>query len=590
VIEVQRLGCGSIDRSLIGSHVELNGWVNRRRDHGGLVFIDVRDRDGLAQVVFDPEHAEAFEEAHTLRHEDVVRVRGVVRARPAGTENPRLKTGDVELEAFELLVLSRSEVPPFPVNLDEDVDESLRLKYRYLDLRRPRLVRNLRTRHRFLKAVRDYFDEHDFLEIETPILIKPTPEGARDYIVPSRLTRGHFYALPQSPQILKQLCMVAGLGRYMQIARCFRDEDLRSDRQPEFTQIDVEMSFVEQEDVMRIMEDLMHETFQKTLGVTLPKPFPRLTFAEAMRRFGSDKPDLRFGLELVDCAAIFAGTEFAVFKGALESGGSVIALRWPGGGASSRREFDAMVERAKEHGAKGLVWIALVSDGVKSPMTKFLDEATLAKLRDATEAQTGDAILIVADKTATAQSVAGKLRLDVADRAGLRDPTAFAFCWVYDFPLFEFDEETGQWTFAHHPFTSPAPGHEDLIERDPANARALHYDMVLNGVELGSGSIRITTPELQQRVFRALGMTNDDIQERFAFLLEAFRYGVPPMGGMALGVDRIVQIMAGESSIRDVIAFPKNQQGRDLMLDAPSRVPKASLDELGLRIVGEQAT
>ncbi|TAM61331.1 aspartate--tRNA ligase [bacterium] len=585
---MQRLGCGAIDRSHIGSHVEFNGWVNRRRDHGGLVFIDLRDRDGLTQVVFGPEDSPAFEEAHSLRNEDVIRVRGAVRARPAGTENPRLKTGEVEVQALELQVLSRSEVPPFPVNLDEDVDEGLRLKYRYLDLRRPRLVRNLTVRHKYLKAVRDFFDANDFLEIETPVLIKPTPEGARDYLVPARLTRGSFYALPQSPQILKQLCMVAGLGRYVQIARCFRDEDLRSDRQPEFTQIDVEMSFVEQEDVMRIMERMMIETFERTLGVTLEKPFPRLSFGEAMRRFGSDKPDLRFGLELVDAGAIFAGTEFAVFKSTLESGGAVIALRWPGGAASSRREFDAIVERAKEHGAKGLVWIALGADGVKSPIAKFLDGRTLMALREACGAQSGDAILIVADKTPTAQGVAGKLRLDVAERAHLRDPKSFAFCWVSDFPLFELDEETGHWTFTHHPFTSPAPGHADLMESDPGSARALHYDMVLNGVELGSGSIRITTPELQQRVFHALGMSNEEIQERFGFLLEAFRYGVPPMGGMALGVDRIIQIMVGESSIRDVIAFPKNQQGRDLMLEAPSPVTKANLEELGLRLAGEQ--
>ncbi|MDE2573571.1 MAG: aspartate--tRNA ligase [bacterium] len=585
---MQRVGCGFVTRREIGRHLELNGWVNRRRDHGGLVFIDLRDRDGLTQVVFDPENAAAFEPAHTLRHEDVIRVRGVVRARPSGTENPRLATGEVELEALELQVLSRSETPPFPVNLDEDVDEGLRLKYRYLDLRRPRLVRNLTVRHRFIKAVRDYFDAQGFLEIETPILIKPTPEGARDYLVPARLSRGQFYALPQSPQILKQLSMVSGLGRYMQIARCFRDEDSRSDRQPEFTQIDVEMSFVDQEDVMRVMESMMIETFEKTLDVTLEKPFARLSFAEAMRRFGSDKPDLRFDLELADAGEIFAGSEFAVFKGVLEAGGAVIALRWPGGGSSSRREFDAMVERAKEHGAKGLVWIALGADGVKSPMAKFLDEPRLERLRAATGAQSGDAILIVADRTASAQSVAGKLRLDVADRAGLRDPKRFAFCWVYDFPLFELDEETGRWTFTHHPFTSPAPGHEEMMERDPANARALHYDMVLNGVELGSGSIRITTPELQSRVFHALGMGDEEIQERFGFLLEAFKFGVPPMGGMALGVDRIVQTMVGESSIRDVIAFPKNQQGRDLMLDAPSRVPKPNLDELGLRLVGEQ--
>ncbi|TAM87372.1 aspartate--tRNA ligase [bacterium] len=585
---MQRLGCGAIDRSHIASHVELNGWINRRRDHGGLVFIDLRDREGLTQVVFDPKNADAFSGAHALRHEDVIRVRGAVRARPAGTENPHLKTGEVEVEALELQVLSRSDVPPFPINLDEDVDEGLRLKYRYLDLRRPRLVRNLTVRHKYLKAVRDFFDANDFLEIETPVLIKPTPEGARDYLVPARLTRGYFYALPQSPQILKQLCMVAGLGRYVQIARCFRDEDLRSDRQPEFTQIDVEMSFVEQEDVMQIMERMMIQTFEQTLDVTLEKPFPRFSFGEAMRRFGSDKPDLRFGLELADAAAIFANTEFAVFKGTLESGGSVIALRWPGGGASSRREFDAMVERAKEHGAKGLVWIALGADGVKSPVAKFLDEATLAALREASGAETGDAILIVADKTVTAQSVAGKLRLDVAERAGLRDPKTFAFCWVYDFPLFELDEQTGHWTFTHHPFTSPAPGHADLMESDPGSTRALHYDMVLNGVELGSGSIRITTPELQQRVFRALGMSDEEIQERFGFLLEAFRYGVPPMGGMALGVDRIIQIMVGESSIRDVIAFPKNQQGRDLMLEAPSPVTKANLEELGLRLAGEQ--
>ncbi len=581
-----RVSCGALTASDAGRRVELDGWVHRRRDHGGLIFIDVRDRSGITQVIFDPSLGEVFGQAETLRSEDVIRVCGVVRSRPAGTENAKLATGQVEVPAAELEILNRSETPPFVIAAEEEPAEEVRLRYRYLDLRRPRMQRNLTVRHRILKAFRDYFDDHGFLEVETPNLIKSTPEGARDYLVPSRLHPGSFYALPQSPQILKQLLMIGGLGRYMQIVRCFRDEDSRSDRQPEFTQADVEMTFVSQDEVLAMMEGSIRYVWEHALGQTIPDPLPRLTYAEAMRRFGSDKPDLRFELELVDVADAFRGGAFGLFAGLAESEANrVIALRWPGGAALSRRDFDAVTELAKTFGAKGLAYVSFAPDGIKGSIARFVDEPLAAQLRERCGAQDGDAILFVGDAKHGASEVAGKLRLEIGERLGLRKPDAFAFCWVLGFPLFERDEETGEITFSHHPFTAPAPGQEALFDSDPLAITAQHYDLVLNGYELGSGSIRNHTVEFQTRVFKRLGLSDEQIEDRFGFFMEALRYGAPPHGGMALGIDRIVMIACGENSLRDVIAFPKNQTARDVMMDAPSTVPDQALNDLGLRIV-----
>ena len=580
-----RVSCGALTAADVGRGVELAGWVHRRRDHGGLIFIDVRDRDGITQVIFDPSMDEVFRRAETLRSEFVVRVRGEVRRRPAGTENAKLATGEIEVPAAELEILNESKTPPFVIASDEEPAEDVRLRYRYLDLRRPRMQRNLTMRHRIIKALRDYFDEHDFLEIETPDLIKPTPEGARDYLVPSRVHQGTFYALPQSPQILKQILMIGGLGRYMQIARCFRDEDPRADRQPEFTQLDVELSFVGQDDVIAVMEASMRATWLRVLDQTLPDPLPRLTHAEALRRYGSDKPDLRFELELVDVADLFRGGAFGLFAGLAESDANrVIALRWPGGAALSRRDFDAVTELAKTFGAKGLAYVSLAPDGVKGSIARFVDDALAAQLRERTGAHDGDAILFVGDVSRHASEVAGQLRLEIGDRLGLRDPQKFAFCWVLGFPLFE-REANGEITFTHHPFTAPLPGQEALFDTDPLAITAQHYDLVLNGYELGSGSIRNHTAEFQRKVFKRLGLSDEQIEDRFGFFMESLAYGAPPHGGMALGLDRVVMLACGESSIRDVIAFPKNQAARDVMMDAPSTVPEQSLKDLGIRIV-----
>jgi aspartyl-tRNA synthetase len=578
--------CGTLTAADAGRAVELNGWVHRRRDHGGLIFIDVRDRSGLTQVVFDPSDASTFGEAGTLRSEDVIRVGGVVRLRPPGTENPKLRTGEVELPVTQLAVLNRSETPPFVVAAEEEPDESVRLRYRYLDLRRPRMQRNLEMRHRIVKAIRDFFDAHGFLDIETPNLIKSTPEGARDYLVPSRVHRGTFYALPQSPQILKQILMIGGLGRYMQIARCFRDEDPRADRQPEFTQVDVEMTFVSQDEVMHMMEACVRSVWERVLDHAIPNPLPRLTYAEAMRDYGSDKPDLRFALPLRDVDDLFRDGPFGLFAGLAQSEGNrIAAVRYPAGAVLSRRDFDALTELAKQHGAKGLAYLAFAPDGLKGSIARFVDDDLAARLRERTGAVEGDALLFVGDERATATDVAGRLRLEIGERLGLRPADAFAFCWVSGFPLFEKDPESGEITFSHHPFTAPAPGQEALFDTDPLAITAQHYDLVLNGYELGSGSIRNHVAEFQRRVFKRLGLSDQQIDERFGFFMEALTYGAPPHGGMALGVDRLVMLACGETSIRDVIAFPKNQAFRDVMMDAPSTVPDQSLKELGLKIV-----
>jgi aspartyl-tRNA synthetase len=576
-----KFSCGALRAADAGKMVELCGWINRRRDHGGLIFVDLRDHEGVTQIVFDPGHP-SFVEAERLRNEDVLRVRGTVRTRPAGTENPRLATGSVEVAIDELEILNRSLVPPFQVNADEAVDENLRLEYRYLDLRRPRMQENIRLRHRIIKAMRDFCDERGFVEIETPMLIKSTPEGARDYLVPSRLYPGSFYALPQSPQMLKQISMIAGFGRYMQIARCMRDEDQRADRQPEFTQLDVEMSFCTQEEVLETMESCMRYVWQTVLGIELP-PFARLTHQEAIAKYGLDKPDLRFGLELANVDAVFAATEFVVFKSAIESGGSIVALRYPGGAALSRRDFDNLTEMAKQFGGKGMVWISLAPDGMKSSAAKFLADADVAAVTAAVGAEAGDAILLFADTTALAHAIAGKMRNEVGERCGLRDPQSFAFGWVTGFPYLEIDEESGKPAPAHHAFTAPAAGDWELIDRAPMEMRAQHYDLVLNGWELGSGSIRIHKPEEQRRIFEMLGLSADQIEERFGFFVRALEYGAPPHGGMALGIDRIVMIACGEENIREVIAFPKNQGARDLMMDAPSLVPDQLIADLHLR-------
>jgi aspartyl-tRNA synthetase len=580
--------CGELRAADADAPVRLRGWINRRRDHGGLIFIDIRDRDGLTQLVFDPSDtvdSAVFTTAERLRAEFVIGVSGTVRRRLPGTEKADLPTGAIEVAVDTLEILNESLTPPFVVAGDEDVDENVRLRYRYLDLRRGRMQRNLSVRHRIVKAMRDYFDARGFLEIETPNLIKSTPEGARDYLVPSRVHQGTFYALPQSPQLLKQILMIGGLGRYMQIARCFRDEDPRADRQPEFTQLDVEMTFVEEDDVMAMMEGCVRDVWQTALGITIVPHIERLTYEDAVRRFGSDKPDMRFELELTDVAEIVVASGFPLFQTLVAGAGNrIVALRYPSGAALSRREFDALTETVKGFGAKGMPYLTFTADGVKGSIVKVLTPEIVAELQHVTNAQTGDALLFVGETYARASEIAGRVRLEIGDRLRLRDPQTYAFCWVYHFPLFERDAETGEITFSHHPFTAPGPGQEELFDSDPLRVRAQHYDLVLNGYELGSGSIRNHKEAFQRKVFHRLGLDDATIEERFGFFMEALRYGAPPHGGMALGLDRIVMLACGESSIRDVIAFPKNQMARDLMMDAPSSVPPASLRELGIAL------
>ncbi|MGH2786847.1 MAG: aspartate--tRNA ligase [Actinomycetota bacterium] len=582
--------CGDLSTEHVGLTVSLCGWVHSRRDHGGVIFIDLRDIAGLVQVVFSPDASlEVHDAAEGLRSEFCIRISGEVRARKEGTVNPKLETGAIEVAASALEVLSESETPPFQIDEFHDVDELLRLKYRFLDLRRETMQHNLTLRHAIVASIRRFFDAEGFFEIETPMLTRATPEGARDYLVPSRVHPGRFYALPQSPQIFKQLLMVAGFDRYYQIVRCFRDEDLRADRQPDFTQLDLEMSFVDVEDVLEVTERMFKHVWREVLGVEL-NDFVRMTHADALARFGSDKPDIRFGLELKDLGDVFAATEVKVFRSALDTGGAIKGVVVPGAGGLGRKELDGLVEEAKSLGAGGLVWISVTAEGLRSPLDKFFTDEERSALRVAAEADDGDLILIVADAgRARVHKVLGALRARLAARFELvppldrSDPDAWKFVWIVDFPWFEFNEDESRWDFSHHPFTGIVEDTAHYLESDPGRVLSKAYDITLNGWELASGSIRIHDRELQHRVFAALGIGRAEAEEKFSFLLNAFRYGPPPHGGIAPGIDRLVALAAGESNIREVIAFPKTQTAFDPLTGAPAEVDESQLRALHLR-------
>ncbi len=583
-------GCGELRAADAGRTVTLMGWAHRRRDHGGLVFVDLRDRTGLTQCVFNPAgSAAAHAKAEGIRAEYVVAVQGVVARRPEGTENRRLATGEIEVQVSEVRILNEARPLPFPIEDDAEVDELTRLTYRYLDLRRPRMYRNLALRDAVCRATRDYLHGHGFLEVETPFLVRTTPEGARDFLVPSRLSRGLFYALAQSPQLFKQLLMVAGFDRYFQIVRCFRDEDQRRDRQPEFTQIDIETSFLDRDDLLPLIEGMVAEIFQRVKGVTLPRPFPRLTFAQAMDRYGSDKPDLRFGLELADVSRLFAGGEFQAFAQAVAQGGAVKALRVPGAGGLSRKEADDLVAAARTWGARGLVWVKVTETGLQSPVARFL-EPLRAALLDATGARPGDLLLLVGDEGRLASTVLGRFRVELAERHGLIPRDRVAVLWVVDFPLLEWSEEERRWQAMHHPFTAPRDDDLPRLESEPGAVLAKAYDLVINGQEAGGGSIRIHQQAVQQRVFDLLGIGKDEARAKFGFLLDALEFGAPPMGGIAFGLDRLAAILAGEDSIREVMAFPKTQRGADPMTEAPAPASPAQLRELGIAVVDSERT
>lgn len=578
--------CTEVNNTMIGEEVTLMGWVQKRRNLGSLIFVDLRDRSGMMQVVFDEPviGSEGFSKAGTLRSEYVVAIVGKVQKRSAAV-NENLKTGDIEVFATQLRVLSEAQTPPFPIEAGIQTKEELRLKYRYLDLRRPDLQKNLMMRSRVMGVIRSFLQDEGFLEIETPILQKSTPEGARDYLVPSRVHPGSFYALPQSPQLFKQLLMCSGYDRYFQIAKCFRDEDLRADRQPEFTQVDMEMSFVDMEDVLDVNERLIARVFKETLDVEVPLPLKRMTWQEAMDRFGSDKPDVRFGMELVDVSEVVAGCGFGVFTGALENGGSVRGINVKGQAAMSRKKIDKLVDYAKGCGAKGLAYLSINEDGTyKSSFAKFMTEEELAALVSAMDGQPGDLLLFAADRNKIVWEVLGSLRLQLGKEFNLYDPNEFAFLWVVDFPQFEWSDDQNRFVAMHHPFTMPYEEDLDKLTSDPGAVRAKAYDIVLNGCELGGGSIRIYQSDVQEKMFNALGFTNEEAHERFGFLLDAFSYGVPPHAGLAFGLDRMIMLMMHADSIRDVIAFPKVKDASCLMTEAPTPVDQAQLDELGLAL------
>jgi len=583
--------CGELDLSFVGQNVTMMGWTQRRRDMGGLIFVDLRDRSGIVQIVFnESKNPDIFRKAESLKNEFVLAVSGEVVKRSEETMNPKITTGQIELQVKELKILSSSVTPPFAIEPGINVSENLRLKYRYLDLRRSDLQAKLIFRHNFAKWVRSFLDKEGFLEIETPVLTKSTPEGARDYLVPSRVHPGSFYALPQSPQLFKQLLMLAGYDRYYQIVKCFRDEDLRADRQPEFTQIDLEMSFVDAEDVIAINEKMLAFVFENAFGIPLQLPITRLAYKEAMERYGSDKPDLRFGLELKDVTDIVAKCEYKVFRDSIAKGGKVRAMNAEGCGEKyARRDIDALVDLAKTFRAKGLGWMVVDSGGVKSPISKFLTQDEVSSILERLNAKPGDLLLFVADVDSVALYALGQLRLEFAKRLELLRDDDFKFVWVTEFPLLEYDDEAKRYVAKHHPFTSPMDEDIDLLETDPSKVRAKAYDIILNGVEIGGGSIRIHSSQLQERMFRALGFTNEQAWERFGFLLEAFKYGAPPHGGIAYGFDRMAMLFTKSESIRDVIAFPKIQNASDPMVDAPSYVDPAQLKDLKIEVSKEES-
>ncbi|HFD79070.1 MAG TPA: aspartate--tRNA ligase [Gammaproteobacteria bacterium] len=580
--------CGQLNVSHLDREVTLVGWAHRRRDHGGVIFIDLRDREGRVQVVFDPDTEETFATAERVRSEYVLQVRGRVRRRPEGTENPDLPTGEVEVLGKELTILNTAETPPFHLD-DDTVSEEHRLRYRYIDLRRPEMLERMRLRSRITRELRYYLDDNGFLDIETPILTRATPEGARDYLVPSRTHPGEFFALPQSPQLFKQLLMMSGMDRYYQIVRCFRDEDLRADRQPEFTQLDIETSFMDEDQIMVMAEEMIRRLFDSVLGVKLDDPFPRMSYQEAVRRFGSDRPDLRVPLELVDVADLMQGVDFKVFAGpALDPHGRVAALRLPGGGELSRKEIDDYTRFVGVYGARGLAYIkvnevARGREGLQSPILKFLPDEVIAEVMQRTGAQDGDLVFFGADKAQVVNEALGALRVKLGEDRGLLEGE-WKPLWVVDFPMFEWDEEADRWVSLHHPFTSPKEEHLELLESDPGNCHSRAYDMVLNGTELGGGSMRIFRSEVQQRVFELLGIGDEEARDKFGFLLNALKYGCPPHGGLAFGLDRLVMLMTGARSIREVMAFPKTQTAACLLTEAPSPVPDAQLKELNIRL------